>query len=618
MSLRVKLLLAQAPLVVALALVGVLATATISSLGKHSQGILKDNYRSVLASQRMKESIERMQDAAALVLVDDRGRDALAHTALHRKRFDAELRVEENNITEPGEAEAAQHLHELWTSYLDRFDRLPTSPPEGRRSLFFDELEPNFAAVREAADTILAMNQDAMVRKSERARQEADRMNAAMILAAIGAVLIGALTSTILTTRLMRPLGLLTRTVNRIGEGDFDARVTLVGRDELVQLAGHINAMAARLSQYRRSSLGDLLLAQQASQAAIDSMPDPVMVFDVRGDVLNVNRAAETLLGLALGPAEADTLHAVPPPVREVIERVRGHVLGGKGSYVPKGFEEAIYISSPDGERYVLPRATPVSSDQGGIAGATVVLQDVTRLRRVDELRNDLVATVAHELRTPLTSLRMAIHLCLEQTPGPLTEKQADLLYASREDCERLQAMVDDLLDLSRIQAGKLELHVQSLAAATLIKWAIETHRAAAEERGLQLSARLPIVEAEVGADPERIRLVFSNLMTNALRHTSRDGAIELSAAPANGGVRFVVRDTGEGIAPEYQKRVFDKFFRGPGPRSEGAGLGLSIAKEIVTAHGGEIGVESQPGRGSTFWFTLPLAPADAGKGVTS
>jgi two-component system, NtrC family, sensor histidine kinase KinB len=306
----------------------------------------------------------------------------------------------------------------------------------------------------------------------------------------------------------------------------------------------------------------------------------------------------------------------VDSSVRAGLERLRTHVLGGKGPYMPKGFEEAIHVPSSEGERYLLPRATPVYEPRGGVVGATVVLQDVTRLRRFDELKNDLVATAAHEFRTPLTSLRMAIHLCLEQVVGPVTEKQADLLHAAREDCERLQAMVDDLLDLSRIEAGRIEMHPRPMAAATLAKTALEAHRAAAEERGIQLNAQLPLVDDEVSADPERVGLVLSNLLANAVRHTPSNGKIEVRAYPTDGAMRFEVTDTGEGIPREYQRRIFDKFFRVPGSASNGAGLGLSIAKEVVLGHGGEIGVESQPGQGSTFWFTLPRAATHNAKGA--
>ena len=435
-------------------------------------------------------------------------------------------------------------------------------------------------------------------------------MIALTIATAVGALLLGLFLSISLTRRLLRPLALLSQTTRRIGEGDFTVRAPVQGEDELAQLARDFNAMASHLDEYRRSSLGELLQVQQASQAAIDSLPDPVVVFGVAGDVRNVNRAAETLLGLALEAGTTDPLKDADPAVRAVLERLRAHVLGGKGPYIPKGFEEAIRVSSAEGDRYLLPRATPVYEPQRGIVGATVILQDVTRPRRFDELKNDLVATVAHEFRTPLTSLRMAIHLCLEQVVGPVTEKQADLLHAAREDCERLQAMVDDLLDLSRIEAGRVEMHPRPTSAAALVEAAVEAHQAAAEERGIQLRTTSPLLDGEVMADPERVALVFANLITNAIRYTPRNGEVWVGAQQTNGSVRFEVTDTGGGIPKEYQPRLFDKFFRVPGAPVGGAGLGLSIAKEIVQGHGGDIGVKSEEGQGSTFWFTLPHVTA--------
>ncbi len=606
MTLRVKLLLAQAPLAVALAVVGVLATATVSSLGHNSDAILKDNYRSVLAIQRMQEAIERMQDSAALLLLSG-PTEGTARAAVQRQRFESELRVQEGNVTEPGELEATQRLRQLWTAYQAAFEHLQQlGEPAATRAFFFDNLDPAFGAVKQATESILALNQDAMVQKSERARREADRMNTVMLLGSVAALLIGGIASALLTSRFLQPLALLTRTVNRIGDGDFETRANITGSDELAQLAGNINAMAARLSQYRRSSLGELLLAQQASQSAIDSMPDPVVVFDVNGDVLNVNTAAETVLAVAVGSASGEAFAAVSPEVRAVLERVSAHVLSGKGPYVPRGFDEALRIASPDGERYLLPRATPVYAEQGGVTGATVLLQDVTRLRRVDELRNDLVATVAHEFRTPLTSLRMAIHLCIEQTAGPLTEKQSDLLYTAREDCERLQSMVDELLDLARIQGGRVELQQRPTAPSELIQAAVDAHRSAAEERRVTLETRVLPGLHDVSVDRERIQLVLSNLLSNALRHTPAGGRVEVRAHATAGCVRFEVADTGPGISADYQQSVFEKFFRVPGTASGGAGIGLSISKEIVEAHGGEIGLESAPGQGARFWFTVP------------
>jgi signal transduction histidine kinase len=288
---------------------------------------------------------------------------------------------------------------------------------------------------------------------------------------------------------------------------------------------------------------------------------------------------------------------------------VRQHVVSGHGAYVPRGFEEAVRVASPEGDRHLLPRATPLYSEQGGVMGATIVFQDVTRLMRFDELKNDLVATVAHEIRTPLTSLRMAIHLCAQELVGPLTEKQADLMAAAREDCERLQGIVDDLLDLSRIQAGRMSLQLGRLDAADVLATAVATLRPSADGAGVELAVTLPEKPLLVEADPERVQLVLSNLLSNAIRHTPPGGRVDATAVEAGAGeVRFDVRDTGEGIAKEHLERIFDKFYRVPGGRSGGVGLGLYIAREIVHAHGGELGVESEPGKGSRFCFTLRSA----------
>jgi signal transduction histidine kinase len=204
----------------------------------------------------------------------------------------------------------------------------------------------------------------------------------------------------------------------------------------------------------------------------------------------------------------------------------------------------------------------------------------------------------------------MAIHLCLEGTVGPLTEKQADLLQAGREDCERLQGMVDDLLDLSRIQAGRIELHARPVQSLALLDACIAQHEMQARDRGVTLELGAPMIDRAVLADPDRIQLVLTNLVTNAIRHTPSGGLVQLRAAPhGDGEVRFEVIDTGEGIDEKWFPHLFDRFFRIPGSsQGTGVGLGLYITKEIVDAHGGKIGVESERGHGSIFWFTLPAA----------
>ncbi|HXX48495.1 MAG TPA: ATP-binding protein [Myxococcota bacterium] len=604
MSLRAKLVLAQAPLLAALIVVGVGGSWTAAELGRGAQAILQDNYRSVLAAQRMIDAASRIDTASLYLLVGERER-GIDEIAAARQRFEPELRIQQGNVTEVGEGEATRGLELAWqrcTAALDHFSALESE--RDARADYFAAVQPAVVAVRTAAERILALNQDAMVRKSDAADRAAVRLNAVLVgVAALGCV-VGVLSSGLLTARLLRPLGVLSQAARRLGEGDSEARAQVGGRDEIAAVVAEFNTMAERLERYRQSTLGELLAAHRSSQAVIDSLSDPVVVLAVEGEILHMNAAAESLLELR---PEAG-LAAAPATLRDVLERVRSYVLSGKGAYLPKGLDEAVRVSVKDGDRRLLPRGTPVYSEQGAVIGASIVLQDVTRLLSFEELRNDLVAGVAHELRTPLTSLRMAIHLLNEQAVGPVTEKQADLLFAAREDCERLQGIVDELLDLSRIQGGKLELHPVVAGVEDLARQALEPQRSAAEMRGVALQSEVLPDSGAVRVDPDRIELVFANLIGNAIRHSPPRGSVSVRAHTQDGEVRFEVVDQGPGVPAEYRQAIFEKYFQLPDAPPGGAGLGLFIAREIVHAHGGEIGVEDAPGGGSIFWFTVPRA----------
>jgi NtrC-family two-component system sensor histidine kinase KinB len=610
MSLRTKLLLAQLPLALALVAVGVVAIWSVSMLSDQSQLILRDNYQSVLAAERMKESLERLDSAAIFIVAGERTR-AEPQASEHLVKFEQQLRVQENNITEfdRGEDVATATLRREWNEYrrlLAEYLKLTDLKPMKKQ--YFDVLQPQFVKVKDAADEILRINQGAMHHRAEVAKQTGQWTISVVASVAVGALAIGALSSIVLTQRLLRPLSLLTLAVNRLGQRDFAARALVTSRDEIGQLAAQFNLMAEHLQEYRESSLGELLLAQRASQATIDSIPDPVIVLNAEGNILNANTEADSLWRTNGLDADVKTIVTLPPPVRSTLERAREQVLGGKGPYFPSGFEDAFDVPGSSGHRWFLLRATPVYEDEGKITGVTAILQDVTRLRRLDELKNNLVATVAHEFRTPLTSLRMAVHLLLDGVAGPLTEKQDDLLHAAREECERLQATVDELLDLARIQAGRMEIETKPVDVAELIESAVAPLEATATEKQIDLLSEPHLFREQVLADPERIQIVFYNLISNALRHTPARGIVRARAVPENGKIRFEISDTGDGIPKEYHTAIFERFFRIPGAAAGAAGLGLSLCKEIVEAHGGQIGVESEPGHGSTFWFTLPVA----------
>ncbi|HEY5284323.1 MAG TPA: ATP-binding protein, partial [Polyangia bacterium] len=603
------------------AAVGVVSGIVTGILARQPAHIWRDNYRSVLAAQRMKESLERIHESALQVLLGQE--EAARSVTTSIELFEREFAVEAANITEPGESEAVAKMRSRWTDFkgvLGQFTA--TTDLAARKKFAFGTLSPAFRNVKQTADEILDINQDAMILKGQRTEQRAARFERILTVAVILASVLGLLASVSLTARLLRPLGVVSAAVRRFGQGDLQARARIQGEDDIAQLAQEFNTMADHLERYRKSSLGELLQAQQASQAAIDSLPDPVLMMDAAGSLQGTNAAARTILGIDPEESGSPSFERVDPGVRSLLDRVRAHVVGGRGAYSPKGFEEALRVPAPDGERIYVPRATPIYGENGSVAGTAVVLQDITRLFRFDELKNNLVATVAHEFRTPLTSLRMAIHLCTEEVVGSLTNQQADLLFAAREDCERLQTIVDDLLNMSRLESGGIDLQKRRVEPQSLIDLAIDVHAAAAKSQQIELRAEVFPGLAEAFADPDRLQLVFTNLISNALRYSPAGSEIvvralaETGPADASDGtakdlshIRFEVRDQGPGIPVEHQEALFEKFFRVPGRPGGGAGLGLFIARGIVQAHGGRIGVSSEPDHGSTFWFTIPAAP---------
>ena len=606
MKMRTKLLLAQLPLVIALGITILVGSFVARDLGRGSQTILRDNYRSVLSAERMKEEAERVDSGLSFVALGqiDQG---LAQIATHVPRFEAELAMQERNITEPGEREATEKLRRAWTAYRAvgaDIEREPRAP--GLRDRYFAETLGKFLMVKDTADAILVLNQDAMTAKSDRAGALANRSNTLLVGISVLGLLVAIAASSIITTRVLRPLSVLGQTARRLGEGDLVVRARVESGDEIGALAGELNTMAERLQKYRDSSLGELFEAQLAAQATIDSLPDPVLVVALDGALRHANISAETILKTR-AEAGLNGMASAEPNVRAVVERLRLHVAGGHGAYVPKGLDEAVRVTASEGERLLLPRAAPLYADEGDVVGVTIVFQDVTRLHRFEELRNDLVATVAHELRTPLTSLRMAVHLLAEEMVGPLTPKQGDLVFAAREECDRLQAIVDELLDLSRIEADRIELRIARQDPEELVTTAFEAQRSAAAAKHVTLRSEVLPDMPKIDVDRERIGLVLANLIGNAIHHGPAESTVTVRAHAEVGLVRFEVSDDGPGVPEEFRELVFDKYMRAPGAATGGAGLGLFIARENVRAHGGEIGIATDR-PGTKIWFTVKIA----------
>lgn len=601
MTLNKKLLIGLMPLLLIIIAVGIYGSFLFTKLGSAIDVILRENYISVVASQKMKESAERMDSGLLFALGGEeaRGRELFQQNV---PVFEKNCDVEFKNITLPGESELAHKISALHKEYIvlaDRFFALK-SGDAARRALYFDHLLPTFTAVRETADKILELNQKNMLEANDAARQQSRNSSRLMVIAIAGSFVIALTVSYFMAQSLTQPIQALTESAQQLGEGNLDQVVSVGSQDEVGKLADAFNKMAAKLRVYRQSTTEKILQAQQTTEAALRAFPDPILVYSPDKTIRLKNVAAERLLSAIQG--DLSTLE----PLSLYIEQV----LRGGTDYQPTSFDKSIPLSMAGGEKHFLPRVLAMRDDASKLLGVVVVLQDVTRFRVADDVKTNLIATVSHELKTPLTSMQMAVYLLLEEKIGSLNPKQIELLIAARNNSDRLLQMIEDMLDLARFESGAALTDKQKVTPAKLIDEALAKDRELIIERGFELELKVDPNLPSVVVSRTRMGQVFANLISNAIKYSPTRGKITVSAALDQDAhfIRFAVADQGIGILEKNRRRIFEKFFRVSDTEQSGAGLGLAIAREIVLAHGGAIGVSSTPGEGSEFYFTIPKA----------
>ena len=611
MNLRTKLLLGYLVFVAALVVLGAWSAWRLREMGGVSRRIIANNYDSVVAAEEMKESLERQDSAAVFALL---GATEKAHAQLteHRARFDASFEKAAHNITEVGEPEAIENIRSNRDAYYQMYDQFfavataNNGANLAERNEYFTRLEPQFNKLRADCEHLLQLNQRAMLAKSEAAAGVAQLWFYRTLLIAGTLVTAGVILAFFLSNRIVEPLRQLTATTTRIAAGDLDAKVTVDSHDEVGVLATEYNRMAERIRELRNSDLGKLIVAQQTTEAAIDSLYDPVIVTDEDGRVTKLNPAAEEVFG----PEQQNSGKHVGELARD--GRIASAVAEALASQQPvagEGMSQVLPLAVDGSERAFRVRTTPMRDTAKHLLGAVTLLEDITHLREIDRLKSEFIATASHELRTPLTSVQMGVYLLLEGATGELNEKQVEVLSACREDCERLDKLMRDLLDLSRIEAGESQPQLVPLNLRNLIVNEAEELGPQVETRGLAFRVDVPTDLPPVLADQSQIGRVITNLVINAIRYT-KQGEISVSAARRGRYVAVSVSDSGMGIPAEYLSHIFDKFVQVPGAPTGGAGLGLAISRLIVEAHGGQIRAQSELGHGSSFQFTLPCLNA--------
>ena len=352
--------------------------------------------------------------------------------------------------------------------------------------------------------------------------------------------------------------------------------------------------MAAKLAAYREATLAKVLRTQRTMEATLTSAPDPVFVVARDGTVEIRNPAAEQL-----------RIAAVPAALAEPLAQV----LATGEHYLPTDYSRAVALRVAREDRHYLPRILAIGDKLTEFKGAAIILQDVTKFRLLDDAKTNLVGTVSHELKSPLTSLRMAVYLLIEQKIAGLSATQHELLETVRDEADRLLRILDNLLDLARLESGASSLDRSRVPITDLLQDMAAEARGFIDPAGLKLVVTVEpaLAAAGISVDRSRIRHVFINLLTNAAKYSPPGGVITLSAAEAPlGFIRLAVSDQGPGIPAEIRPHVFERFYRSPGQTISGAGLGLAIAREIVVSHGGSIACTSEAGQGTVFYFLLP------------
>ncbi|HVU34055.1 MAG TPA: ATP-binding protein, partial [Opitutaceae bacterium] len=595
--LRTRLYLGLLPLVLLVIAMGGYAIYVCRDLAGSLSRDLVSNYRAIVACEHMRESARQMYAAIEVAEPHDADRQAF-ETA--RSAFLRELMTQS--------ASSAGTPREAFVEALDHaFTRFGTL---GERTLR-GQMGSSLLVTTQAGATALGSVLDAIENLTQRdfaaARQTAARVerlaNATeqlMITTMAAGFLLSLFLAWRLAASLLKPIKAFTASVVAVGEGDLDREVPEYSRDELGQLARAFNTMSAKLRAYRDATLARVLRAQRTMDATLTSTPDPVFVVARDGTHEVRNPAAEQLA------ATSDFAAGFPPALAEPLARV----LATGEHYLPADYSRLVTVRVEREDRHFLPRILAIGDKLTEFKGAAVILQDVTKFRLLDDAKTNLVGTVSHELKTPLTSLRMALYLLVEQKIGGLSSQQKELLEGARDDADRLLRILDNLLDLARLESGASALDRAPVPVSDLIMRIVGEARlfVEASEQRLVVGIAPDVAEATVNIDEGRIRHVFMNLLTNASKYSPRGSEIRLTARAADerGFVRFGVEDKGPGISADDVGRVFDRFFRASQHTKPGAGLGLAIARELVVAHGGSIACNSNPGEGSEFYFVLP------------
>jgi len=532
----------------------------MAKLKTEGQSVLKANYESLSYCHTMQQELHNIA----------------AGNKQGFKNFADALIKQEHNVTEPGEDKVTADLKNY-------FNKLKSG----------DTSSQTTQAIEECVQSILFLNMQAIQRKSKAAEKTAE--DALTIIISLGGFVFLIAFTFILNfpSVVTNPINRLAEAIKEIANKNYSHRIHIDNKDEFGKLANAFNEMAERLQYFESSNLNKLMFEKNRAEAVINSLKDASIGIDKNNIVLFANFQALQLLGLR-------SEEVVGKPVEELKSRNDlFNFLLGKETTTP------FKIVMENRENYFVKEIIEVS--QGEAKNKVIVLKNITSFKELDVAKTNFIATISHELKTPLASSDFSLKLLEDERTGKLSPEQKELIDNLKQDNQRMLKILSELLNMSQVEAGRIQLNIKKVNPEDIIKNAIQAVAGGAKEKEILIKNTSAKELPEIEADADKTIWVLNNFLTNAIKYSYNNSSIEVKALQQKDNLIFSVKDYGPGIPKEYLPRLFEKYFQVPGSKEKGTGLGLAISKEFVEAQQGKIWVESEIGGGSVFNFQLPI-----------
>ena len=558
MKLKAKLTIGIGFLFFVIVVFGILGIVSINRLSIDADKILKNNYETLVYDNNMLKALDELP----------KNQQALSY-------FEINLKKQENNITEFGEGDATRLLR-------TNFEQLKLNPTDSS----------NYREIRQAIQLINTLNQNAIFHKNEIAQHTAN--TATFWLTIIFSILtILAFTLTLnFPSVISTPIRALADGITEIANKNYGNRIYLEQNDEFKELADSINLMAERLDEYEHSNLAKIKFEKSRIETIINQMKDGIVGMDEKNNILFLNAVSEKMLGLK----EKEIIGLYAPDVAITNDLMR--------RLLREDEQKNLKIYADKKESYFSKEVINVSNEDQ-LIGKVIVLKNITPFHELNEAKTNFIATVSHELKTPISSIMMSLKLLENKMTGSLNGEQVLLVDSIKDDSDRLLKITGELLNMSQVETGNIQLNIQPCSPYEIMQYAIEAVKVQADQKQIHLAINANSDLPDVKADKEKTAWVLINFLTNAIRYTPEKSEVVVEIIKQASLVCFRVKDKGKGIEAKYISKIFDRYFQVPGTNKTGTGLGLAISKEFIEAQGGSIHVDSQFGVGSMFYFYL-------------